>query len=274
MDKKVYKQSLKESIWERERLQRGGGEKRRAEIKIETGVNQTEEEGRKDFQEVKVQKECGSKSGTSTPKTGNGGTMMEVIDFCDDSEEEELDENRPSGQNEEEEEEGLVCISERKDGIAERRRHLDALATTAKRGLTTKAMSVVKGAKKVVIKDIEHSLGGDDLEEPLPDLTCAPKVTPDDWRVAVVPRDDVAQIFEDFHQAKGVLLVGSELALRRLHHLLRQFLVPSLGRELPALVCLLVPHANGPGLQPAEPTLGGAELDWPSETVTQKGNLQ
>ena len=209
-----------------------GREKRRAKIKIETGVNQTEDEDRKDFQEVKVHKECGSKSGTSTPKTGNGGTMMEVIDFCDDSEEEELDENRPSGQNEEEEEEGLVCISERKDGITERRRHLDALATATKRGLTTKAMSVVKGAKKVVIEDIEHSLGGDDLDNSPPDLTRAFEIAPDGWCATVVSHDDPAQVFESLHGALLIFVVGNEPEHASRHCLLCQ-LLPTTTSNIP-----------------------------------------
>lgn len=45
-----------------------------------------------------------------------------------------------------------------------------------------------------------HSLGGVDLGEPPPNLTYALEVTPDGRLVAVVLRDDPAQVLENLHQ--------------------------------------------------------------------------
>ena len=53
----------------------------------------------------------------------------------------------------------------------------------------------------------------DDFGDPPPNLTCALEVTPDGWRVAVVPCDVPAEVFEDVHRVEGVFLVGGELAL-------------------------------------------------------------
>ena len=39
----------------------------------------------------------------------------------------------------------------------------------------------------------------DDSRGPPPHLTHALEITPDGWRVAVVPRDDPSQVLEDFY---------------------------------------------------------------------------
>ena len=72
----------------------------------------------------------------------------------------------------------------------------------------------------------------DDLGDPIPNLTRALEVTPDGWRVTVVPRDVPSKILEDLDGAEDVLLVGGEFAFSRRRHLRRQPLPPPLGREL------------------------------------------
>ena len=59
----------------------------------------------------------------------------------------------------------------------------------------------------------------DDLGDPPPNLTCALEVTPDGWRVAIVPPDFPPKILEDIDRAEGVLLVRGELAFNRRRHL-------------------------------------------------------